>query len=74
MSNVTKILSAAGMLSYAAIFVDVKDGEKPDWNDPGNRTLAGIGTALTSVAAGKGIADHYRAKRLRAYYGHTSKY
>lgn len=41
---------------------------------PLNKVLIGVGTASLAAASAKGVKDNYEAKRLRAYYSHTSKY
>ena len=38
------------------------------------KALATVGGVSYAAAIGKGIKDEYDAKRLRAYYGHTSNY
>ena len=39
-----------------------------------NRALVVLGGTTGAIGIAKGAKDHYEAKRLRAYYGHTSNY
>lgn len=69
--TVTQLLSAVGGMSiYAAAKVAQSRGQV----DNTSKILAGIGAASIAGATAKEVSDAYSARRLRAYYGHTSKY
>lgn len=69
--KMTKLLGTVGSLSLATAANMYNNGST---NANVINALSVIGTASLSSAAVKGAVDHYRAKRLRAYYSHTSNY
>lgn len=69
--TVSSILSAAGgMAAYAGSKMAMQKGY---W-DTTSKILAGVGAASILGASVKEAVDYDRARKLRAYYGHTSNY
>lgn len=58
-----------GLTVTAAVKGNIANGQQSL-----QKALVGIGTATMASAAGMKAVNAYKAKRLRAYYGHTSNY
>ena len=70
-STVTSVMSKIGGLSLAAAAYNAK---MPVRRKYVTEALTAVGVGSLTVAGVKQIADNYQAKRLRAYYSHTSNY
>lgn len=79
----TGSLAKIGSVSLAAAVYNAKTGNigavvsfalDSIGNQAITSVLAGVGVGATAAAGTKAALDHYQAKRLRAYYSHTSNY
>lgn len=77
-NQVRNTLSTVGSLSLSALAYNYKTGAAKQLlgidNGTANKVLAAVGTTTLAAAGIKGVKDEYEAKRLRAYYSHTSNY
>lgn len=69
--TVSSVLSAIGGMS---IYAGATMAQQRGGFDTLSKVLMGAGAASIGAAGVKEGVDAYRAKRLRAYYGHTSNY
>lgn len=69
--TVSSVLSAIGGMS---IYAGATMAQQRGGFDTLSKVLIGAGAASIGAAGVKEGVDAYRAKRLRAYYGHTSNY
>lgn len=68
----TSVLSTVSALSMSAAAYNYKNGTLGNKKVTTFLTALGLGSGL--LAATKTAKDEHEAKRLRAYYTHTSKY
>ena len=84
-SEVTSILNTIGSVALSAAAYNAKSGGQITQalrkatgmkinDDQFLKVTGGIGAAALGTSAVKKGVDEYQNKRLRAYYGHTSKY
>ena len=71
-SKVTNILSSVGAVALGVATANYNKGT-PGY-DKVNKYLMASGLLALTVAGAKGLVDHSEAKKLRAYYSHTSNY
>ena len=71
-SKITSVLAEVGGISAAAAAYNHKTGALGQGTV--TQILAGVAAATTSVAAVKRGYDYVQARKLRAYYTHTSNY
>ena len=70
--HITNALATVGSFAVSAAIYGHSTGLIQDKRI--TAALAAVGGVSYAAAAGKGIKDEYEAKRLRAYYSHTSNY
>ena len=71
-SKVTNLLSSVGAVALGVATANYNKGT-PGY-DKVNKYLMASGLLALTVAGAKGLVDHSEAKKLRAYYSHTSNY
>jgi len=70
--SITNTLATVGSVAVSAAIYGHSTGLIHDKRI--TAALAAVGGVSYAAAVGKGVKDEYEAKRLRAYYSHTSKY
>lgn len=70
--QITNTLATVGSIATSAAIYGHTTGIIKDKRI--TAALASVGGLSFAAATGKGMKDEYEAKRLRAYYGHTSNY